>query len=84
MQDTISGAPEKFIAYNNGLTITATACEMINIKGIPHIKTLSDFQIVNGGQTTATLYFSHKLGLNIQRVRVMAKINVAVIVNPLL
>ncbi len=77
MQDTIRKEPEKFIAYNNGLTITATDCELEYIKEIPHIKSLSDFQIVNGGQTTATLYFSQKLGLDIGKIRVMAKINVA-------
>jgi hypothetical protein len=38
---------------------------------------LTDFQIVNGGQTTATIYFSKKDGLDVSKVRVMAKINVA-------
>ena len=76
MQDTIRKEPEKFIAYNNGLTITATNTDFVKINGIKHIKALSDFQIVNGGQTTATLYFSKKMGLNIDAIRVMAKINV--------
>lgn len=77
MQDTIKKEPERFIAYNNGLTITATDNEIKNINGIPHIKSLSDFQIVNGGQTTATLYFSQKAGHSIDKISVMAKINVA-------
>lgn len=77
MQETIRKEPEKFIAYNNGLTITATANETIKINGIEHLKSLSDFQIVNGGQTTATLYFSKKQGLVIDTILVMAKINVA-------
>ncbi|XZF13043.1 AIPR family protein [Chitinophagaceae bacterium MMS25-I14] len=77
MQDTIKKEPEKFIAYNNGLTITATASELITSNGIAQIKSLTDFQIVNGGQTTATLYFSQKSGLNIGSINVMAKINVA-------
>ena len=42
-----------------------------------YINSLTDFQIVNGGQTTATLYFSQKLGLKVDQIRVMAKINVA-------
>ena len=37
----------------------------------------TDFQIVNGGQTTATIYFTHKDGFDISKVKVMAKINVA-------
>lgn len=77
MQDTIRKEPEKFIAYNNGLTITATACELIPIDGVQYIRTLSDFQIVNGGQTTATLFFSKRSGLDISEIKVMAKINVA-------
>ncbi|GAA3951454.1 AIPR family protein [Chitinophaga oryziterrae] len=77
MQETIRNEPEKFIAYNNGLTITATDSDLLYKDGTYYIKTLTDFQIVNGGQTTATLYFSQKLGLNIDQIRVMAKINVA-------
>ena len=38
---------------------------------------MTDFQIVNGGQTTASIYFSKKEGLDISKVKVMAKINVA-------
>lgn len=76
MQETIRKEPEKFIAYNNGLTITATSNEIIKIDGVSYIKSLSDFQIVNGGQTTATLYFSKKMGLDIDGIKVMAKINV--------
>src|SRR6202012_2449142 len=45
MQDTIKAEPEKFIAYNNGLTITSTAMELTEHNGVPCIKTLSDFQI---------------------------------------
>ncbi|MDR3713087.1 MAG: AIPR family protein [Puia sp.] len=77
MQETIRLEPEKFIAYNNGLTITATAGEIENYQGVKCIKSLSDFQIVNGGQTTATIYFSRKGGLPIEGIQVMAKINVA-------
>jgi hypothetical protein len=77
MQDTVRKEPEKFVAYNNGITITATNSELEFVRNVPYIKSLSDFQIVNGGQTTATLYFSKKLGLDISKVKVMAKINVA-------
>lgn len=77
MQETIRKEPEKFIAYNNGLTITATDYEIVEYNGVSCIKSLSDFQIVNGGQTTATIYFSQKAGLPIDDIRVMAKINVA-------
>jgi hypothetical protein len=77
IQDTIRNNPEKFIAYNNGLTITATGKQLRSESGKIFIQKLTDFQIVNGGQTTATIYFSDKAGLDISKVKVMAKINVA-------
>ena len=77
MQETISKTPEKFIAYNNGLTITATGKELLKENGATYLKSLTDFQIVNGGQTTATIYFSKKSGLDVDKISVMAKVNVA-------
>lgn len=74
MRETLQKEPEKFIAYNNGLTITATD-KVIDENG--YVKTLSDFQIVNGGQTTASIYFSKKDGIDVSRVYVTAKINIA-------
>jgi hypothetical protein len=77
MRKTLTKDPEKFIAFNNGLTITASNKEIETIKGKIYIKSLSDFQIVNGGQTTASIYFSQKDGIDVSKVKVMAKINVA-------
>jgi len=77
MRKTLTRDPEKFIAFNNGLTITASNKELEMINGKVYIKSLSDFQIVNGGQTTASIYFSQKDGIDISKVKVMAKINVA-------
>ena len=77
IRETIRKEPEKFVAYNNGLTITATNGNIQLESGQYKIKSLTDFQIVNGGQTTATIYFTQKDGFDISRVKVMAKINVA-------
>ena len=77
IRETIKKEPEKFIAYNNGLTITAIKAKVFQRKRKMYIESLTDFQIVNGGQTTATIYFSGKEGLDISKVRVMAKINIA-------
>jgi hypothetical protein len=77
IRETIRSAPAKFIAYNNGLTITATQKVIEETDGKLFIKSLTDFQIVNGGQTTASIYFTQKDGFDISRVKVMAKINVA-------
>lgn len=77
MKSTILKAPEKFIAFNNGLTITATDKIIEEKDGRLFLKSLTNFQIVNGGQTTATIFFSNKEGLNIDKINLMAKINVA-------
>ena len=77
IRETIRLNPEKFIAYNNGITITSTGKEIEELNGKIYLKSLTDFQIVNGGQTTASIYFTNKDGFNIDKVKVMAKINVA-------
>ncbi|MGV3705092.1 MAG: AIPR family protein [Arcticibacter sp.] len=77
IKETIRKNPEYFIAYNNGLTITAVGAKTVNVGEVTKINSLTDFQIVNGGQTTATIYFSQKEGLDISSIRVMAKINIA-------
>ena len=50
--------PEKFFSYNNGLTITASSASIENENGVKVIRALENMQIVNGGQTTATIYFT--------------------------
>lgn len=52
--------PENFFAYNNGLTCTATNVEFREINGQKVISKMDNLQIVNGGQTTASIYFSPK------------------------
>jgi hypothetical protein len=46
----------KFFSYNNGISATA---EMIEIENDKILK-INDFQIVNGGQTTATIHYSRR------------------------
>lgn len=77
MRNTIRNSPEKFIAYNNGLTITGSSGEINEKGGKLFMQSITDFQIVNGGQTTAGIYFSFKDGLDISKINLMAKINIA-------
>ena len=82
LKETLVREPDKFIAYNNGLTITATSAQIEKLNGVSVIRSLTDFQIVNGGQTTASIYFSNKEGVDVSRVHVTAKINVVQSDNP--
>lgn len=77
MRNTIRKTPEKFIAFNNGLTITGIESVLSENGGKLFLESVNDFQIVNGGQTTASIYFSMKDGLDISRINLMAKINIA-------
>ena len=56
IRDTIKSEPDRFLSYNNG--IAATASEVILKKQADNVYKLisaKDFQVVNGGQTTAAL-----------------------------
>lgn len=77
IQSTLRAAPERFMAYNNGIVIVAD--EMVlgkTSEGEQGIAWLKGLQIVNGGQTTASLYFTKKKypDADLSRVRVPAKI----------
>lgn len=53
---TALSKPEMFLAYNNGITATATAVSVDVSAGVPVLRGIDNLQIVNGGQTTASLY----------------------------
>ena len=55
IRDTIRDEPERFLAYNNGLTATAASVRIRSSDSGDRIERVHDFQIVNGGQTTASL-----------------------------
>lgn len=55
IQNTIKNYPEMFFAYNNGISATATELEVADTASGPVIKRIKDLQIVNGGQTTASI-----------------------------
>ena len=60
IRDTIRSKPHMFLPYNNGITATAESIETEIIDNQLTIVKLNDFQIVNGGQTTASLYHTQK------------------------
>lgn len=77
IQSTLRNTPERFMAYNNGIVIVADEMRLNTTEeGFPGIVWLKGMQIVNGGQTTASLYFTKKRDPNtdLSRVRVPAKI----------
>ncbi|PTT62743.1 AIPR family protein, partial [Arthrobacter sp. HMWF013] len=55
IQSTLAQEPARFLAYNNGLTTTATEVELGRSSECTTIRSLHRWQIVNGGQTTASI-----------------------------
>lgn len=60
IRSTIQDSPSLFFAYNNGIAATAANLTVGNIDGRDLITGLVDFQIVNGGQTTASILNARK------------------------
>ena len=60
IRSTLLREPERFFNYNNGITATADKIETSTATGVQKIVGLKNLQIVNGGQTTAAIYFSNK------------------------
>ncbi len=58
LRTTLREEPEMFFSYNNG--ISATAEEVVTTKDEDGLKitSLTNFQIVNGGQTTGSIFFA--------------------------
>lgn len=52
---TIKKTPEMFFSYNNGISTTASEVELKQDGNALYITKLKDWQIVNGGQTTASI-----------------------------
>lgn len=61
IQWTLDSEPELFLAFNNGLTTTASNATFEQHSGALRLTSLTNWQIVNGGQTTASMwYFSNR------------------------
>ena len=55
IKKTINTDPTKFFTYNNGIATTAADVEIEETNGETLITRIVDLQIINGGQTTASL-----------------------------
>jgi hypothetical protein len=74
IRNTIEYNPDMFFAYNNGITATASEVEL-DAEG--NIVAISNFQIVNGAQTTSAIYAANKSSnLDVSNVSVQMKLSV--------
>lgn len=77
IRNTIENDPEMFFAYNNGITATAEAVSTRSSEGQLLLTHLKNLQIVNGGQTTASIHAaSRKKDIDLSRVFVQMKLSI--------
>jgi hypothetical protein len=77
IRSTIQDVPSLFFAYNNGIAATATDVHVGQDAGRLLVRRISDLQIVNGGQTTASILSARKKdGLSLDGVTIPMKLTV--------
>ncbi len=79
IKKTLVEEPEMFMTYNNGISTTAKSIVIDEEKSDDDfvvIKEIVDWQIVNGGQTTASIYNALQTGVDISKVNVQMKLTV--------
>lgn len=82
IQQTIRNQPEMFFAFNNGIAVTAEDVALKQTSSGARIVSATNLQIVNGGQTTASLATAgrgsagKKDGADLSKVMVQMKLSV--------
>jgi len=77
IRDTIRTEPDMFFAYNNGISTTAEKIDIEYEGGVPYITRIENWQVVNGGQTTASIFAtSTEKESDLSKVFVQMKISV--------
>ena len=75
IRETILRIPQNFFAYNNGVSATAMDLQFETSKDGKYITYARDFQIINGGQTTASLSNArHKDDADLSQIYVQMKL----------
>lgn len=76
---SLANEPQMFMAYNNGISTVADSIvidEKETIGDVVAITEITGWQIVNGGQTTASIYNAYKSKLPLNQVNVQIKLSV--------
>ena len=79
IRNTILHEPTMFFAYNNGITATAEEVTIKTADGGMYLHRLKNFQIVNGGQTTASIHRASRENADLSQLYVQMKLSV---INP--
>lgn len=73
---TLEQDPAMFLAYNNGITGTAEEVKTSTTNGQLMLTGLKNFQIVNGGQTTASIHAAFRNKVDVSQVFLQMKLSI--------
>lgn len=76
---SLANEPQMFMAYNNGISTVADSIVVendLNDGDVVNITEITGWQIVNGGQTTASIYNAYNSKLPLDQVNVQIKLSV--------
>jgi AIPR protein/abortive infection phage resistance-like protein len=76
IKKTIEEDPSMFFAYNNGITATAEAVQIEERDGTKVMTRLTNLQIVNGGQTSASIHAALRNKTDLSKTFVQMKLSI--------
>lgn len=76
IRNTLENDPDMFFAYNNGITATAQGIDIRTDRHGMAVRSLKNLQIVNGGQTTASIHAASRKKADLSRVFVQMKLSI--------
>lgn len=78
IKNTLKSEQEMFIAYNNGISTVAEKVHFNQVSGdLFQIESVEGLQVVNGGQTTASMYYTRREDkVTLDNVNVQIKLTV--------
>jgi len=75
--NTIKNEPAMFFAYNNGITATAQSVETCESDHGLLMTSMKNFQIVNGGQTTASIHAASRTkDIDLSKIFIQMKLSI--------
>lgn len=83
IRKTIIDEPHMFLAFNNGIAATAETLQIDKSGDGSNfvISKVTDFQIVNGGQTTASIYHTYKKEKNVDIEKIFVPVKLTIVKN---
>lgn len=81
ISETLRSEPEHFLAFNNGLVLVCDDVGFERSEDGVCLTHMSGIQIVNGGQTTSSIYFTTREDRNIDLSHVMVPVKIIKIKN---